>query len=244
MIDGMHKNPYDDRYKAVFAAGALHWNDPRPNAGLLRVLSRLPSGSECIEFGCGEGYQAFLVSSLGHSVTAIDLSPTAIDRARRKATLDSRVWFSVGDVTDPPSLKLFDSKYDLAVDIGCLHMIVNDEDRARYLSLVRRVLKIGGMLFLQDGLDLNDVVPRSDDDARRLAEAKMAQKGSPGVPLPRTIITAEGPKEMLFPLISAKMLSLDGYVSKLERAGLTIISSARTEGVNCSYEAVIVAERH
>lgn len=243
MTDELGRDPYDDRYKAVFAAGALHWNDPRPNAGLLSVLSQLASGSKCIEFGCGEGYQAFLVSSLGHSVVAIDLSPTAIDKARRQAPLDSRVRFLVGDVTDPPSLDLSDSNYDLAVDIGCLHMIVNDEDRARYLSLVRRVLKIGGMLFIQDGLDLDDVVPRSDDDARRLAEAKMARKGSPGEPLPRTIITAEGPKEVLFPLISAKMLSLDGYVSELERAGLTVISSARTEGVNFSYEAVIVAER-
>ena len=119
MIDRTHKNAYDDRYKAVFAAGALHWNDPRPNAGLLRVVSQLDPGSECIEFGCGEGYQAYLVSSLGHSVTAIDLSPTAIDKARRNALSGSRVRFLVGDVTDPPSLNLPDASYHLAFDIGC-----------------------------------------------------------------------------------------------------------------------------
>jgi protein-L-isoaspartate O-methyltransferase len=69
---------YENRYRQVFDAGALYWNDPRPNPHLAQMLHHLPVPSRCVEFGCGEGYQAYLMASYGHFVTAIDLAPTVL----------------------------------------------------------------------------------------------------------------------------------------------------------------------
>ncbi len=71
----------DDRYRRVFGAGALHWKYPQPNPHLRQVADMLAPHSKCVEFGCGEGYQARFLASFGHRVIAIDLSPTAIAKA-------------------------------------------------------------------------------------------------------------------------------------------------------------------
>jgi SAM-dependent methyltransferase len=135
---------YEGRYRLVLEAGGLYWNDPRPNKSLSRLVDQLPSGLRCVEFGCGEGSQARFMSSRGHSVTAIDLSPTAIAKANRDTPSDLKIDFLVGDVTDASTLGLEPDSFDLAVNIGCLHMMAEDEDRANHFSLIRDILMAGG----------------------------------------------------------------------------------------------------
>ena len=235
---------YDDRYRRVFDAGAIHWNDPEPNSSLARVLDQLPRRSRCVEFGCGEGYQARFIASRGHSVTAIDLSPTVIAKAIRETPPGLRVRFIVGDVTDPVSLDLPPSCFQLAVNIGCLHMMANDEDRAAHLGLIHRALVSGGKLFLQNGLDPDDVTPASAEERHELAEIREHKALAPGHPVQNTIVTAEGPRTLMLPLCPAcRMLSLDGYVRELADHGFRILSAERRGSANCSFEAVILAER-
>jgi SAM-dependent methyltransferase len=235
---------YEERYSLVFGAGGLFWNDPRPNQSLSRLLDQLPAALRCIEFGCGEGYQARFMSSRGHSVTAIDLSPTAIAKAIRETPPAREIDFLVGDVTDASALGLERDSFDLAVNIGCLHMMAEDEDRANHLNLIRDVLKAGGKLFLQNGLDLDDVLPCSEEEAKYVAEA-MSTRGKPaGYPLPYKIVTFEGERELVLPLCPAgRMLSLDGYVREVTSCGFHVLSAERVTGGNASWEASIVAEK-
>ena len=197
---------YEDRYKRVYAAGGLNWNNPTPNPALSRLLDSLPGRSNCVEFGCGEGYQAHFMASRGHLVTAIDLSPSAIAMAIRQTMKDYPVTFLAGDVTDAASLHLPPATYDLAVDIGCLHMMTEDEDRTGYLELVRSVLKPGGRFFLQEGLRNGDIEPKPEKSGKHEAGSLEPSAGD----LPRTIITADGVREILLPLLSALMLNLEG----------------------------------
>lgn len=238
---------YDERYRQVFSAGALHWNSPRPNPHLARVLERIPPRSRCIEFGCGEGYQARLVASKGHSVTAIDISPAAIAKAVQLKGPGEDVDFICGDITEAGSIRLNNGSYDLAVDIGCLHMIVEDEDRSSYLQFVHAILKNGGLLFLQDGLDLDDVAPQSEEEGSQLREAKRAaaeakRAQETGSPLPRMISTPEGERQIMLPLCPARMRTLDAYIRELELHGLKLLSCARVTGSNTPFEALVVAE--
>jgi SAM-dependent methyltransferase len=240
---------YEERYKQVFAAGAQYWNDPRPNIYLSRVMDQLPAHSRCIEFGCGEGYQAYLMASRGHFVTAIDLSITAIEKAIRNTPENLYIEFITGDVTEAFSLNLRAESYDLAVDIGCLHMMTEDEDRTNYLKLVYTVLKRGGQFFLENGLDIGDISPESEDEAKRIdeirksyIEAVKAQQSS--TPLPRTIVTANGVKEVLLPLCPARMISLKDYVQELEHHGFQVLSAERVKGSNTSYEAILISQKH
>jgi SAM-dependent methyltransferase len=242
---------YDDRYTRVFAAGGLNWNLPHPNPALSRLLDSLPTGSNCIEFGCGEGYQARLMASRGFVVTAIDLSPAAIYKAVRETSPDCRVNFLVGDVTDIASLRLPESAFDLAVDIGCLHMMTEDEDRTGYLKMVFNVLKSGGRFFLQEGLREDEVRQATDKTA---GGAGLGNSRSPAGDPPRTIITADGIREIRLPLLPARMVSLEDYVVEITHYGFNVFSVEQTAGyrtssrsnavgVNTDNEVIIIAEK-
>ena len=242
---------YDDRYKRVFEAGGLNWNSPYPNPALSRLLDNLPARSNCVEFGCGEGYQARLIASRGHTVTAIDLSPAAVDKAVRETPPDYRVTFLVGDVTDATSFYLPQSAFDLAVDIGCLHMMTEDEDRTAYLKMVFNVLKPGGRFFLQEGLRESEVRLETDKTAGGAGSGNSElTAGDP----PRTIMTVDGVREIRLPLLPARMLSLEGYVEELTQHGFQIVSIERTTdyhlssqehttAVNTEHEVVIIASK-
>ena len=235
-------NAYDERYKRVFAAGALSWNDTRPNLYLSHLLEQLPPNMRCIEFGCGEGYQARFIASKGHEVTAIDLSPTAIAKAIKETPDSPRIRFLVGDVTNALSLNLPEASFDLAVDIGCLQMMAEEEDRSNYLNLIYHVLKPNGKLFLQDGLDLDDVKPQSDDEAKELRELKKLRTKPCGYPVPKRIMTPDGERELVLPLCPAcKMLSFEGYIQELTIHGFGALHVERVNGVNYRYEVVVVA---
>ena len=242
---------YDDRYKRIFAAGGLNWNSPHPNPTLSRLLNNLPTGSNCIEFGCGEGYQARLMASRGFVVTAIDLSPAAIAKAVQETPSDYPVTFLVRDVTDASSLRLPSSAFDLAVDIGCLHMMTEDEDRTGYLKMVFNVLKPGGQFFLQEGLREEKVRPETDKTA---GGAGLGNSRSPAGDPPRTIITADGIQEIRLPLLPARMVSLEDYVVEITHHGFNVFSVEQTAGyrtssrsnaagVNTDNEVIIIAEK-
>ncbi len=239
---------YEERYRRVFAAGARNWNDPRPNPHLSLLLDRLPVNSRCIEFGCGEGYQSYLMASRGHSVTGIDFSETAVGRAIKNTPEGLSIDFIAGDVTEPSPLQLDYGSYDLAVDIGCLHMMTDNEDRGNYLRFARALLKKEGLFFLMEGLDIEDITPGSEDEAERIAaikkdskEAEEARKA--GISLPRSIITPEGPKEVSLALCPARMLPLKRYEEELESYGFRILSSERVTGTNACYEALLITEK-
>src|SRR5208337_711018 len=152
-------NAYEDRYRLVFSQGGLYWNDPEPNLKLKELADSLPEGSQCVEFGCGEGYQSRLLASCGHFVLGVDLSPSAIKRAWENTSEGMNVRYEIADVTDPTSSDMKKDYYDLAVDISCLHMMVNQDDRDNYLKMVWGSLKSKGLFYLQNGLDTSTIQP-------------------------------------------------------------------------------------
>jgi SAM-dependent methyltransferase len=74
--------------------GPAYWEDrysrhhahptPAPSPHLVEAVAGLPTGS-VLEVGCGEGANAVWLAEQGWSVTAVDVSPTALDRARELA---------------------------------------------------------------------------------------------------------------------------------------------------------------
>ncbi|RKN50917.1 SAM-dependent methyltransferase [Micromonospora endolithica] len=73
----------------------------RPNPHLVDVAGRLPAGT-VLDLGCGEGADAVWLAGQGWRVTAVDVSSTALDRARVAATeagVTPRVEFRRHDLT-------------------------------------------------------------------------------------------------------------------------------------------------
>jgi SAM-dependent methyltransferase len=112
-----------------------------PAGELLRVLDEgvVPVGS-ALELGCGTGADAIHLVRCGFDVTAVDSSPTAIERARVRAEQEDLLpRFVLGDVFEfAPTA----GQFDLVYDAGFYHFIRRD-DLDRYLDVLWRVTHPG-----------------------------------------------------------------------------------------------------
>lgn len=101
------------RWNRRYREGGNRGEDPSPL--LLRAIETLPPGS-ALELACGAGRNAIALARRGWNVTAIDVSPVAIEllheRARNaKVEIDARV-----DDLESPDFRLPRNRYDLVCD--------------------------------------------------------------------------------------------------------------------------------
>lgn len=117
-------------------------------APLLQRLGGTVDGGTVLEVGCGRGVGAQLILErfrAGH-VTAFDLDPDMVDKARRRLAphMPHRVTLAVGDVTD---IDAADAAFDAVFDFGIIHHV---PDWRSGLREIRRVLKPGGRFFFEE----------------------------------------------------------------------------------------------
>lgn len=72
------------RWNERYAERGYLWGI-EPNRFLVEVAADLPPG-RALDLGCGQGRNAVWLATLGHDVTGLDLSPVAIEHARRLAS--------------------------------------------------------------------------------------------------------------------------------------------------------------
>jgi methyl halide transferase len=147
-----------DHWEVQYQAGGPPWETGRPSSELRRVLAEYRvRPCRAVELGCGTGSSAVWLARRGFAVTAVDLSPLAIRRARRRARA-AGVWvdFRVGDVTDPAALS---GPFDFFFDRGCYHA-VRLADGPGYLRAVERVTRPGarGLVLLGNADEPEDAV--------------------------------------------------------------------------------------
>jgi cyclopropane fatty-acyl-phospholipid synthase-like methyltransferase len=98
-----------------------------------------------LDAGCGSGEHALLAAARGADVVGVDVSPRAIERARRKTgERGIAVRFEVADALRLAELGL---TFDTVIDSGLFH-VFDDADRARYVTSLASVLEPGGTCYL------------------------------------------------------------------------------------------------
>ncbi len=121
------------------------WDIGRPQPAFVRLADEGRLAGRVLDAGCGTGEHALLAAARGADATGIDLSPTAIARARAKAAsrgVSAR--FEVADALDLPRRAV---TVDTVIDSAVFH-VLDEEDRARYVVSLAAVLRPGGVCYL------------------------------------------------------------------------------------------------
>ncbi|MFL5245126.1 MAG: class I SAM-dependent methyltransferase [Gemmataceae bacterium] len=135
---------WDNRYHI----GDTPWDTGHPSAELMRVLEEDKiAPCPAIDLGCGTGSNAICLAERGFDVTALDISPTALDQGRcKKAKAGVKTRFVLGDVLNPP--EDIGGPYGFVFDRGCYHVVrrINVEP---FMQTLERITQKGSMgLFL------------------------------------------------------------------------------------------------
>lgn len=131
---------WDKRY----TEGKLPWDSGKTDVHLPRVIEAhgIKPG-KALEIGCGTGTNSIWLAEYDFEVTGMDISPTAITRAREKvAATGVNCHFFAGDflVDQVPG-----APFDFVYDRGCLHIFDNLEELSRFASRVGDLLKPEGI---------------------------------------------------------------------------------------------------
>lgn len=120
----------------------LPWEEDKPAAELVKLIeSGVVEKGATLDICCGSGSNAIYLAQQGYASYGIDISPTAIGYARKKAV---RAGVSCQLVSgDATRLPYPDGGFSLVFDRGCFHVASPDERQA-FIRGVHRVLKSGG----------------------------------------------------------------------------------------------------
>ena len=121
------------------------WDIDRPQAAFVRLADAGEIQPPVLDCGCGTGEQALMLAQRGFEVLGMDLAPSAIAAARRKASERGiSLEFVVGN-----ALALVDlgRQFATVIDSGVFH-VFNDADRAQYVAGLTAVVQAGGVLHL------------------------------------------------------------------------------------------------
>ena len=122
------------------------WDIGRPQRAFVRLAEQGLLTGHVLDAGCGTGEHVLFAATHGASdATGVDLSATAIGRARGKAAdrgIEAR--FEVGDALN---LDIPPASITTVIDSGLFH-VFSDEDRPRYVASLASVLEPGGHVYL------------------------------------------------------------------------------------------------
>lgn len=116
-----------------------------PNRFLASQAHLLRTGMTALSVADGEGRNSVWLAEQGLHVTAVEISPVAVDKARRLAEgRDVSVRFHEANVLD---WDFGEERYDLVAAIFI--QFAGPAERARIFSAIERALEPGGWLVLQ-----------------------------------------------------------------------------------------------
>lgn len=138
------------------ALGGPPWDTKAPKESVLAWQEEGLVHGDVLDIGCGFGDNAVFLAQQGHTVTALDISPTALITAERRAH-DAGVTVTFG-VADATRLDGYVDAFDTVVDSAMYHCL-SPGDRIRYAAAVHRATRPGARLLLSCFSEKNPAGP-------------------------------------------------------------------------------------
>jgi len=137
-------NAYDLRYQQAHKEN-IQWFSDAASPIVMEMLEKygITKDAKLLEIGCGEGRDAIALLKEGYDLFATDVSSEAVAYCKKLAPGFGEQ-FAVFDCLADTLTQKFDFIYAVAV----LHMLTEDEDRARFFESIRVHLKEGGLALI------------------------------------------------------------------------------------------------
>ena len=112
------------------------WSIGAPQPELAALIEQGRFHGDVLDVGCGEAAISLALAERGHTTVGLDLSPTAIDLARREAKTRglTNVTFEVADIS---SFTGYDGRFGTIVDSTLFHSIPVENRESYQRSIVR-----------------------------------------------------------------------------------------------------------
>ena len=140
------KNIWSQRYES---AGEDYLFGTEPNRFLARRANLLQNGATALSIADGEGRNSVWLAEQGLRVTAVEIAPVAIEKARRLAAgRGVEVNFLLADILAsdwPPDEST--GHFDWVV--GIFIQFVNGAERERQFAVMKQLARPGGRILLQ-----------------------------------------------------------------------------------------------
>jgi SAM-dependent methyltransferase len=130
------------------------WDNKAPSESVVAWQTGGWVHGDVLDVGCGFGDNAVYLAENGLSVTGLDISPTALITAERRAKdAGVDVKFAVADST---TLDGYSDAFDTVIDIGLFHSL-DDDGRRRYAASAHRAARPDATLLLSCFSEANPV---------------------------------------------------------------------------------------
>ncbi|MFE3255432.1 class I SAM-dependent methyltransferase [Nocardia sp. NPDC059091] len=138
---------YHDTASEQGAPALIPWDIGGPQPVVQQLVAYGAVRGEVLDPGTGPGHHAIYYASKGYSVTGIDSSPSAIERAKRNA---ERAGVTVNfEVADATKLEGLEDRFDTVIDSAFYHVFLDDEEtQIRYAQALHRATRPGARLFM------------------------------------------------------------------------------------------------
>jgi SAM-dependent methyltransferase len=168
-IAGFQTLDFDALYRGECPAEGLSpvatppWDTNAPKENVIAWQEGGWIRGEILDIGCGLGDNAIYLAKCGHNVTGLDISPTALIIAQRRAE-EARVTVKFA-VTDSTTLEGYIQTFDTIVDSGMFHCL-NVEGKRSYAAAAHRATRPRAILLLSC---FSDAKPPDEDSISQLA---------------------------------------------------------------------------
>lgn len=141
----MTAEPHPSWDASYSAAAPPPWDIGRPQPVFQQLAEQGLLAGRVLDAGCGTGEHTLLAAAHGADAVGVDISPSAIRRARAKAAeRDLPASFEVADLLAPGDLG---PPFDVAIDNGVFH-VFGDDTRPLYVASLASLLRPGGNCYL------------------------------------------------------------------------------------------------
>lgn len=140
---------YEQRWQYALESDNLQLGNMQINLDFLEQTGLLQKGQKLLELGCGSGKLSSSLSENGLSMTASDISNTAIEHARQ---LHPDIEFRAHSAEELP---YNDGTFDIVMSFDVLEHLFNVD---QHLAEVRRVLKKEGYYLFQTPNKLSNAI--------------------------------------------------------------------------------------